>query len=59
MTERADKLLKEVATFHSTVAKMLWIMKRSQPNIEAAIYFICTQVKDPDIHDWGKLRQVL
>ena len=34
-------------------------MKRSQPEIETAIYFLCALVKDLDIHDWGKLRGVL
>ena len=34
-------------------------MKRSQPDIEAAISFLCTLVEDLDIHDWGKLRRVL
>ena len=52
VTEGADKLSKEkAATFHSTVEKLLWIMKRSRPDIEAAICFIYTQVKDLDIHD--------
>ena len=60
VTEGVEKLLEEkAATFHSMVAKLLWIMKRSRPDIETAIYFLCTQVKDPDINDWGKLRQVL
>ena len=41
------------------MAKLLWKMKRSQPEIETNIYFLCTQVKDLDIHDWGKMRRVL
>ena len=34
-------------------------MKRSRSDIETAIYFLCTQVKDPDIHYGGKLRRLL
>ena len=34
-------------------------MKRSRPDIETFISFFCTQVKDLDIHDYGKLRRVL
>ena len=34
-------------------------MKTPQPDIETAISFLYTRVKYPDIHDWGKLRQVL
>ena len=60
VTEGSDKMLEEKSsTFHSTVAKLLWIIKRSRSYIETALYFLCTRVKDPDIHDWGKLRQVL
>ena len=34
-------------------------MKRSRPDVETNISFLCTLMKDPDINDWGKLRQVL
>ena len=34
-------------------------MKRLRTDIGTAISFIHTWVKDPDIHDWGKLRRVL
>ena len=34
-------------------------MKRLLTDIETDIYFLCNQVKDPDIHDWGKMIQVL
>ena len=60
VTEGAEKISEEKgAIFHSTVAKLLCVMKRSRPDNETAISFICTQVKDPDIHDWVKLRRVL
>ena len=34
-------------------------MKRSRPEIKTAISFLFTEMKDPDIHDWGKLRRLL
>ena len=34
-------------------------MKRSRQDIETTISFLFTRVKDPDINDWGKRRQVL
>ena len=34
-------------------------MKRSQLDIENAVSFIYTLLKNPDIYDWGKLIQVL
>ena len=34
-------------------------MKRSRPDIETAISFLCAQMKDQDINYWGKLRRVL
>ena len=43
VTEGVEKLLEEkYATFHSTVAKLLWIMKRLRPDIGTAISFIYT-----------------
>ena len=32
-------LEEKYTTFHSTVAKLLWIMNRSRPDIETDIYF--------------------
>ena len=34
-------------------------MKRSLPDIETAISFLCTRLKDPDINYWGIMIQVL
>ena len=43
VTEGADKRSEEKSTFfHSIVAKLLWIMKRSRPDIETPVYFLCT-----------------
>ena len=43
VTEGVEKLLEEeYSTFHSTVAKLLWTMKRLRPDIGTAISFIYT-----------------
>ena len=53
--EGAEKISEEKsATFHSIVEKLLCIKKRSRPDIETAISFLCTRLKDPEIHDWEK-----
>ena len=46
-------------TFHSIVAKLLWIMKRARPDLETAISYLCTRVDKSDINDQGKLRRVI
>ena len=45
--------------FHSCVAKLLWIEKRSRPELETAVSFLCTRVQKPTEEDWGKLRRTL
>ena len=47
--ELLDENKKEL--FHTITAKLLYIMKRGQPDIELAISFLCTRVKDPNIDD--------
>jgi hypothetical protein len=51
-TERAD-------IFHSVVAKLLWVEKRSRPDIETAISFLCTRVFKNDEDDWLKLKRLV
>ena len=45
--------------FHSVVAKLLYLEKRSRPDLEPTIAFLSTRVQLPGIDDWKKLRQVL
>ena len=45
--------------FHSVVAKLLYITKRARPDIETAVYYLCTCVSKSTEDDWGKLRRVL
>ena len=45
--------------YHSITAKILWIMKRSRPDLESSVYFLCTRVQCPTYEYWGRLRRVL
>ena len=45
--------------FHSTVAKLLFLCKRARPDIQTAISFLCTRVKEPDVDDYKKLGRVI
>ena len=45
--------------YNSITAKMLWIMKRSRPDLETAVSFLCTRVQCPTEEYWGKLKRVL
>ena len=48
-------LEKQVAIFHTFVAKNLFALKHAQPDISVAVAFLCTRVKNPDEDDWKKL----
>lgn len=45
--------------FHSTVAKLLFYMKRVRPDIELPIGYLCTRVTKSTNKDWNKLKRVL
>jgi hypothetical protein len=45
--------------FHATVAKLLFLCKRGRPDIQTAIAFLCTRVKEPTKHDYNKLARVI
>ena len=45
--------------FHSVVARLLWIMKRSRPDLETAVSFLCTRVSCSTEEDWNKLKREL
>jgi hypothetical protein len=36
--------------FHTTVAKLLFLCKRGRPDIQTAIAFLCTRVREPTRH---------
>ena len=45
--------------FHSTVAKLLYVTKRSRPDLEPSVGFLTTRVSKSTLQDWEKLRRVL
>ena len=58
--ENAEKLNDvEGDKFHHYVAKLLFMAKRTRPDIQTAVAFLCTRVKSPDVHDWKKLARVM
>ena len=60
VNEKTDKLKNEEADFfHTVTAKLLYMMKRARPDIELAISFMCTRVRDPSLDDWKKMKRVL
>ena len=53
-------LSEEEAMFlHHNVAKHLFLCKRAQPDIQTAVAFLSTRVKQPDCDDYKKLGRVM
>lgn len=50
---------KEADAFHRKVAQLLYVSKRTRPDIQTAIAFLCTHVHALDVDDKKKLGQVL
>jgi len=46
-------------TFHHLTAKLLFLAKRSRPDIQTAVAFLTTRVKSPDKDDYKKLARVM
>ncbi len=61
VNEDCKKLSNEAAaTFHTIVAKALYVTKRARPDISLAIAFLTTQVRSRDIEDLeNKLRHLM
>jgi hypothetical protein len=56
VNENAERLSKEQSElFHSTTAKLLYMTKRTRPDIEPAVAFFTTRVHDSSVDDWKKL----
>jgi hypothetical protein len=45
--------------FHTTVAKALFLCKRTRPDLQPTVPFLCTRVQAPDEDDWKKLLRML
>ena len=53
VNKNAEKLdEKKADLFHSIVAKLLHVTKRSRPDIETAVAFLMTRVSKSDVDDW-------
>jgi hypothetical protein len=58
--EDGTKLNEEQAdAFHHTMYQLLFATSQVRRDIQTAISFLTTRVKDPDKDNWGKLKQVL
>ena len=44
---------------HTTVAKLLFLCKRGRPDIQTAVAFLCTRVREPTSDDESKLTRVI
>ena len=59
-TRDTTEISKEKAeVFHTWVAKGLFLCQRSRSDIQTAIAFSCTRVKNPDEDDWKKLIRLI
>ncbi len=45
--------------FHHTTAQLLFLSSRARRDIQTAVWFLTTRVKEPDEDDSGKLRRVI
>ena len=58
--DNGEKITEEKAReFHTTVAKCLFVCKRTRPDLQPTVPFLCSRVKSPDVHDWKKLLRLL
>jgi hypothetical protein len=58
--EDKKKLNEEQAdAFHHTVYQLLFATNQACQDIQTAVSFLTTRVKDPDEDNWGKLKRVL
>ena len=60
VNEKCNRLNKEQGEiFHSSVATLLFVGKRSRPDIEPTVAFLTTRVSKSDEDDWKKLKRLL
>ena len=60
VNENAEKLsAMDAVLYHHLVAKLLYLGKRTRPDLLTAISFLCTRIQSPDIDDFKKLGRCL
>ncbi len=58
--ENCGKLNKKMTEdFHTYTAKALFLCKCGRPDIQTAVAFLTTRVKEPDTDDWKKLLRLM
>ena len=52
--QRSKKLKSrnKINVFHSVVAKLLYLAKRSRPDVDPTVAFLCTPLSCPNMDDW-------
>jgi hypothetical protein len=45
--------------FHHVVAQLLFLCKHARPDIQLAVFFLCTRVQKPDSDDYKKFARVI
>jgi hypothetical protein len=55
--EKFDK--ENAVMFHHLTAKLLYLSKRTRPDLLPTMSFLCTRVLNPDVDDWKKLGRCL
>jgi Reverse transcriptase (RNA-dependent DNA polymerase). len=50
---------KDKKRFHTTTAKLLHLSKRTRPDIQLPVLYLCTRVKEPTVDDDAKLLKIL
>ena len=60
VNDKCEKLNEKMASdFHTFTAKGLFVCKRGRPDVQTAIAFLTTRVKEPDQDDWKKLLRMI
>jgi hypothetical protein len=50
---------RDKSQFHTFVAKLLYLSKRTRPDIQLAVLYLCTRVREPTKEDFSKLLKLL
>ena len=60
VNENAEKLsAMDAVLYHHLVAKLLYLGKRTRPDLLTAISFLCTRIQSPDVDNFKKLGRCL
>ena len=49
----------EAESFHTFMAKNMFLTKQARPDIAVAAAFLCARVKESTEHDWAKLKRMM